>query len=114
MAVKPGDSGAAGPGARRLALGVAALLAGLLAGPAGAAAQGYCGERAALLRQLEASHREAPAARGLTGRGRVVELLTSDSGSWTIIVTAADGTSCLVAAGEAWEALAPPPPGQGS
>jgi hypothetical protein len=42
---------------------------------------------------------------GLVSNGAVLEVLTSDKGSWTIIVTRPDGTSCVVAAGEAWENL---------
>ena len=69
------------------------------------AAPMLCGKRADFLRQLDASHGEAPSAIGLTGSGRVIEVLTSDAGSWTIIVTGPDGTSCLIAAGEAWQTL---------
>ena len=35
--------------------------------------------------------------------GSVLELLTSRGGSWTILVTAPDGTTCLMATGENWE-----------
>ena len=31
--------------------------------------------------------------------------LTSTKGSWTILVTTADGTTCMVATGENWETL---------
>jgi hypothetical protein len=66
-------------------------------------AQQICAERVGLLKQLNKSHQEAPQALGVTGSGQIVELLTSDRGTWTIIITAPNGVSCLVAAGESWE-----------
>ena len=32
----------------------------------------------------------------------MVELFTAQNGTWTIIVTQVDGTSCIVAAGNSW------------
>jgi hypothetical protein len=42
---------------------------------------------------------------GLAGADRVVELLVSKSGTWTLIATGPSGTSCLIAAGENWESV---------
>ena len=39
---------------------------------------------------------------GLMADGRVLEVLASDNGSWTIIVTKATGESCGLASGKAW------------
>ncbi len=45
---------------------------------------------------------------GLASSGGVVEVLTNEKGSsWSIIVTMPSGVTCLVAAGEGWEAVAP-------
>ncbi len=45
---------------------------------------------------------------GLASSGGVVEVLTNEKGSsWSIIVTTPAGVTCLVAAGEGWEALQP-------
>ncbi len=45
---------------------------------------------------------------GLASSGGVIEVLTNDkSSSWSIIVTMPSGVTCLVAAGEGWEALQP-------
>jgi hypothetical protein len=39
---------------------------------------------------------------------RVVELYSSETtGTWTILVTRPDGISCLLAAGQLWEQVAP-------
>ncbi len=81
---------------------IAAALASLiLATPS--LAQSVCGERARFLDQLDERYKEAPAALGVIDNGSVLELLTSRGGSWTILVTAPDGTTCLMATGENWE-----------
>ena len=68
-----------------------------------ATAQTVCGERAKFLKHLSSGYSEAPVAMGLVSNGSILEVLASKKGSWTIIVTRPDGTSCVVAAGEAWE-----------
>ncbi len=80
-----------------------ALVGALLSLPS--LAQTVCGERGDFLRHLSGSYHERPAAISLVSDGAVLEVLTSEKGSWTIIVTRPDGTSCVVAAGEAWENL---------
>ena len=71
-----------------------------------AAAPPACGPRTELVKQLANKYREAPVAVGLANSGTLVEVLTSDSGStWTILLSRPDGTSCLVAAGEEWQAV---------
>ena len=44
---------------------------------------------------------------GLAPNGGVVEVLASENGSWTLLVTMPDGHSCVIAVGENWEALQP-------
>lgn len=38
----------------------------------------------------------------MAGRGVVVELFAAPSGSWTVLYSLPDGTSCLLAAGQGW------------
>ena len=71
-----------------------------------AAAQAACGERSGLVEQLARSHGEGPVSMGLTADGRVLELLASPRGSWSILVTTANGLTCLVAAGKYWKEVA--------
>ncbi len=78
-------------GATLLAL---ALLIGL---KPPASAQADCGDRNELLGKLAEGHSKAPKAMGMQSNGSVIELVTSDEGSWTIIVTAPTGESCVVA-----------------
>jgi hypothetical protein len=79
----------------------AVLIATSLALPA--SAQSVCGERGKFLEHLGSNYQEGPVAMGLVSNGSVLEVLTSEKGSWTIIVTQPDGKSCVVAAGESWE-----------
>ncbi len=68
-------------------------------------AQMICGERAKFIDHLAKAHKEAPSSIGMTSSGQVIEVLTSAKGSWSIIITQPNGKSCLVATGEAWEAV---------
>lgn len=69
-------------------------------------AQSFCNEREGIVKYLGKSHSEAPIAMGLVSNGSMLEVLASDKGSWTIIVTRPTGLACVVSAGEAWEAMA--------
>ena len=70
--------------------------------------QTNCTDRTRALSHLSKTYQEQPIAMGLASSGGVVELLTNDKGSsWSIIVTMPTGVTCLVAAGESWEALQP-------
>jgi hypothetical protein len=44
-------------------------------------------------------------AYGLLGPQLIIEVFTSDKGGWTIVVTGADGISCVLAVGIGWETL---------
>jgi hypothetical protein len=94
------------------------LLAILLAvPPAPLLAQGratlICGQRDQIVAQLRTRFGEELRATGLAGPTRIVELFASDAtGSWTITVTSVDGTTCLMASGQNYQATAPQPPGE--
>ena len=77
----------------------------VLAGVANAGAQTTCADRGDVLERLSQSYKESPTAMGLASNGGVVEVLTSRSGGWTLLLTTPDGRTCVVAAGEAWETL---------
>jgi hypothetical protein len=62
-----------------------------------------CAPRDTALAHLAAKYGEAPVAVGVTSKGGLVEVLTTgDGGTWSIIVSMPNGTSCLVAEGEGW------------
>jgi hypothetical protein len=79
----------------------AALALGLAAGPA--LAQNMCAARDTMVGQLTTRYGESPQGSGLNGSTRMVEVWASaDTGTWTILLTDTDGTSCIVAAGKDW------------
>ena len=52
-------------------------------------------------------------ALGLASGGRLVEVFSTEDGStWTLLLTAPDGTSCMMAEGQGWSALPGPIVGQ--
>ena len=42
-------------------------------------------------------------ALGTQGPDQVMEVWTDDTGDWTLVITYATGTSCIVAMGENWD-----------
>ncbi len=71
-----------------------------------AAAQNYCSPRNEVIENLAKKYREAPIAFGVTRTGGLIEVLTTkDGGTWTIILSMPNGTSCLISAGEGWRVL---------
>ena len=78
-----------------------------LAASAPALSQTVCSDRASFLAQLNGRYHENPVALGLASSGAVLEVLASKGGTWTILVTQPNGTSCVVATGEAWQGLTP-------
>ena len=77
----------------------------IAAAPTPAAAQAVCSERSTFVRGLAAQHRESPVALGIIADGKVLEVLASKDGTWTILVTSPNGRSCVLAVGESWEEL---------
>ncbi len=64
---------------------------------------GNCAPRPVVLKRLAEDFSEARQSIGLARDNKVVEVFAAESGSWTIIVTAPSGITCIVAAGEAFE-----------
>jgi predicted methyltransferase len=69
------------------------------------AQQAPCASREKILSKLGKDFAEHPVSLGLSSNGTVVEVLASESGSWTIILTKPNGASCVVATGQAWETI---------
>lgn len=66
-----------------------------------------CAPRQDVIERLAETYGETRRGLGLARQGAVMEIFASDqSGSWTITVTLPDGMTCLVATGQAFEALA--------
>jgi hypothetical protein len=73
--------------------------------PHGGAPSAVCGDRTAVLTTLGGRYAERTEAMGLAGNGTVVEVLSYEDGTWTIIMTTPNGVSCLLAAGDYWQRL---------
>lgn len=96
----------------KMAVVVALALSGLTFSKAPADAQTLCVDRSQATQQLGNKYSEFPVAMGLTNTGAVIEIFAKEDGAtWTIMVTMPDGTSCTMAAGEAWEPVAERPLG---
>jgi hypothetical protein len=64
--------------------------------------QQVCAPRAALVEKLKSEFNEEPQAIGVTHSGGLFEILSSDSGTWTVLATGPNGVSCLVLSGDGW------------
>ena len=82
------------------------LALGALLLPWPALADGQCGERAEVIRQLDGRYAEQPVALGIAENGGVIEVLAAPQGeTWTIVITMPNGITCMLAAGEDWERI---------
>ncbi len=93
------------------------LSAGILLGAATMVkAQGAqnCAPRDLVVERLADKYGETRQSMGLGANNNMMEVFASlETGSWTITVTTAQGVTCLVASGQAFEELAEALPPQG-
>ena len=76
----------------------------LMAAPA-SSAENVCGKRDDIISRLENGYQEFNSAMGMSTNGGLVELYTSEDGTWTLMLSQPDGVSCLIAAGQNWESF---------
>jgi hypothetical protein len=69
-------------------------------------AEMICAPRAEILSRLAGAE---VAGAGLRDTEAVLEVWTRASGDWTLVQSYANGTACILAMGEAWEAPIRPP-----
>lgn len=69
------------------------------------AQQQQCAPRTKIVEALSGRHKESRTGIGVTSQGAVLEIFSSPEGTWTILETTPDGTSCMRAAGEGWETV---------
>lgn len=79
----------------------AILATAAIVAPAEAQQQTLCGLRDEMGKMLDQRFGETPQAGGIVG-DRIVELLVSQTGSWTLLITSTDGRACVVTGGEDW------------
>ncbi len=81
------------------------VLGGILAAVAPAHSATICGNRAKLVSALSRDYSEQPTFEALTSDGRLMEVLTSKDGTWTVLLTSPAGPTCVVAAGTSWQTI---------
>ena len=82
----------------------AALVFGTLALAPPVQAQSICAERSIIIERLENRFHESYQGAGLQSTTSLIEIWSSgESGSWTILLSNADGTSCVIASGMNWQ-----------
>lgn len=88
-------------------VGTAAIALAVTADPAAAQQPVFnCAEHSQVVESLDSHYSETLQAVGLINQGAILEVFVSESGTWTMLVTNLEGRSCVVFAGESWEALA--------
>lgn len=74
-----------------------------LALPTTTYAQGSCFDRENLVANLQAKYGEAFAGGGLQNPKSIIEVwFSEEKGTWTVLMTRADGKSCIMASGTNW------------
>ena len=80
----------------------AIIAAAALAPPA--QAQANCAMRDTIVERLEAKYGETLTGGGLRSETQVVEVWAAEeTGTWTVLMTRADGISCIMASGTNWQ-----------
>lgn len=79
------------------------LIALLLGSPALVQAQTACADRDDMIANLEKRYGEAFAGGGLQNPKQILEVwFSEEKGTWTVLMTRADGRSCIMASGTNW------------
>lgn len=61
-----------------------------------------CSDRTVMVKHLKTAYGETRLGAGLQSETGLMELYVSKGGTWTLLLTRPDGTSCPVAVGENW------------
>ena len=73
-----------------------------LAPPVFAQSAARCLPRDVLVETLESKYAESLTGGGLQSAQQLVEIWSSEKGSFTVFVTRADGFACIMATGQGW------------
>ncbi len=88
---------------KRLVTSALVFGAAALAPPANAQQLTNCQDRDAMVQMLETRYNESLSNVGLQGSSQLLEIWRSEtSGSFTVLITNPEGTSCIVASGQNW------------
>lgn len=64
------------------------------------------------MQRLADRYGESPQSVGLAANNQIIEVFASDDGTWSVLLTRADGVTCLMASGTHFETLMRLPPGR--
>ncbi len=82
----------------------AALVFGTLALAPPVQAQTACAKRTMIIERLESRFHETYQGAGLQSTERLIEIWSSEeTGTWTMLLSRADGISCIIASGQNWQ-----------
>ena len=88
----------------------AAIVFGIAATAPPALAQMTCGDRARIVERLSGHFSERLTGAGLQNEKQYVEVWSApETGTFTVLLTRADGVSCVLAAGQHWHLKSPEP-----
>jgi len=97
---------APGSSVRRLVIAGFAAAAAMSVGAVTATAQQMlCGEHEDIVQALKLNWQEDRTAIGLSSTGAVMEVYSSAEGTWTLLMTTPEGSTCLISAGEYFETI---------
>ena len=84
---------------------VAAATVAAVAGAEAARADNsmVCGDRDEIVTELQKSWQEQQTAIGMSNNGSMVEVFSSDDGTWTMLMTMPGGPTCMIGAGNHWD-----------
>jgi len=86
-------------------IGTAIMALAVMVHPAAAQPLLNCAEHSKVVDFLGLALFRDPAGCRLHQPGVILEVYVSESGSWTMLVTNANGSSCVVFAGQSWETI---------
>jgi hypothetical protein len=89
----------------RTILAVWILAASMWLPGSAAFAQNTCDLRSRLIAALQNQFGEKPIGVGLGFDGTLYELLIGPNGSWTLLISRANGWSCIAASGTDWQTV---------
>ena len=70
--------------------------------------QSICNTHEIVTKHLEEKYKEAEVSSGFDGAGNYVQVFTSKTGTWTMIISKPGGPTCVMSAGTNWQITAAP------
>jgi hypothetical protein len=86
-------------------IGTAIMALAVMVDPGAAQPVLNCAEHSKVVDFLGSHYSETLQAVGFINQAVILEVYVSENGSWTMLVTTANGSSCVVFAGQSWETI---------